>query len=132
MVNQLLAALASELRSDISVQLFVTRTLPSTERECKLVVCHCNNLIDKILQSSNKSLKDWPSMPLPQHDWVMLVGNRMIIEQRSYDVDEQAHLAAHKIPTLNQGQRAAFDAIMKAVQEKSGQTFFLHGPGGTC
>ena len=41
-------------------------------------------LIDKILQSSNKSLKDWPSMPLPQNDWVMLVGNRLIIEQRSY------------------------------------------------
>src|SRR6201996_7208468 len=88
-------------------------------------------LIDKILQSSNKSLKDWPSMPLPQHDWMILVGNRLIIEQRSYDVDEQAHLAAQKIPTLNQGQRAAFDAIVKAVQEKSGQTFFLHGPGGT-
>ena len=44
MVNQLLAAFASELRSDISVLLFVMRTLPSTKRECKLVVCHLNNI----------------------------------------------------------------------------------------
>ena len=41
-VNQLLAAFASELRSDNSVLLFVARTLPSTECECKLVVCHRN------------------------------------------------------------------------------------------
>jgi chromosomal replication initiation ATPase DnaA len=46
-------------------------------------------------------------------------------------VDEQAALAAENIPRLNQGQRAAFDEIVKAVDEQSGKTFFLHGPGGT-
>jgi primosomal protein N' len=45
--------------------------------------------------------------------------------------DEQAQLATQHIPTLNLAQRSSFDAIINAVKTKSGQTFFLHGPGGT-
>ena len=60
-----------------------------------------------------------------------MVGNRLIAEQLSYDNDEQTGLANQRIPTLNNGQHAAFDAIVNAVELKSGQTFFLHGPGGT-
>ena len=50
-------------------------------------------LIDNILHGSNKSLHDWSTMPLPQNDWAAVVGNRLIAEQRSYDIDEQALLA---------------------------------------
>src|SRR5277367_4315794 len=85
-------------------------------------------LIDRILRAGNKELKDWPAMPLPQIDWNLAVGNRLVADQRSYDLDEQAQLATQRIPTLNIGQRAAFDAIVTAVEEKSGKTFFLHGP----
>ena len=88
-------------------------------------------LIDRILRAGNKALQDWPSMPLPQNDWAAALGNRLIADQRSYDRDEQAQLATQRIPTLNDGQHAAFDAIVSAVETKSGQTFFLHGPGGT-
>ena len=70
-------------------------------------------------------------MPLPQHNWQAVVGNRLIAEQLSYDNDEQTEVADQRIPTLNNGQHAAFDAIVNAVETKSGQTFFLHGPGGT-
>ena len=88
-------------------------------------------LIDGILSGGNKSLRDWPTMPLPQMDWAAAVGNRLIAEQRSYDIDEQAQLAIQHIPTLNPAQRSSFDAIVNAVETQSGQTFFLHGPGGT-
>ena len=88
-------------------------------------------LIDGILRGSNKSLQDWPTMPLPQNDWAAAVGNRFIAEQRSYNVDEQSQLATQRIPTLNPAQRSSFDAIVNAVETQSGQTFFLHGPGGT-
>ena len=70
-------------------------------------------------------------MPLSQHNWQAVVGNRLIAEQLSHDNDEQTGLANQRIPTLNNGQRAAFDAIVNAVETQSGQTFFLHGPGGT-
>src|SRR5271163_942319 len=88
-------------------------------------------LIDRILRAGNKDLGHWPAMPLPQFDWNLAVGNRLVADQRSYDLDEQAQLATQRIPTLNVGQRAAFDAIVTAVENKSGKTFFLHGPGGT-
>ena len=65
-------------------------------------------------------------MPFPQHNWEAVVGNRLFAEQLSYDNDEQTGLAYQRIPTLNSGQRAAFDAIVNAVESKSGQTFFLH------
>jgi hypothetical protein len=69
-------------------------------------------------------------LPFPIENWAELIGNPLIREQH-YNVEEQAALAAENIPRLNQGQRAAFDEIVKAVDENSGQTFFLHGPGGT-
>jgi hypothetical protein len=70
-------------------------------------------------------------MPLPQNDWAAAVGNRLIAEQRSYNIDEQAQLGTQHIPTLNPAQRSSFDAIVNAVETQSGQTFFLHGPEGT-
>src|SRR6202789_2694972 len=88
-------------------------------------------LIDHILRGGNKSLQDWPTMPLPQFDWAAAVGNRLIAEQRTYDIDEQAQLATERIQTLNPAQRSSFDSIVNAVETQSGQTFFLHGPGGT-
>jgi GTPase SAR1 family protein len=32
---------------------------------------------------------------------------------------------------INLEQQSAFDKIVEAVENKTGQTFFLHGPGGT-
>jgi hypothetical protein len=87
-------------------------------------------LIDRILQVSNQSLREWPMLPYPVGNWAELIGNPLIREQR-YNVDEQAALAAENIPKLNQEQHSAFDEIVKAVDEQSGQTFFLHGAGGT-
>jgi PIF1-like helicase len=70
-------------------------------------------------------------MPLSQHNWAAAVGNRLIAEQHDYENDEQTDLGNQHIPTLNNGQHVAFDAIVNAVETKSGQTFFLHGPGET-
>ena len=60
-----------------------------------------------------------------------MVGNKLIADQLSYDNEEQTGLANQRIPTLNNGQCAAFDAIVNAVKTKSGQTFFHYGPEGT-
>ena len=88
-------------------------------------------LIDVLLHNKNRSLQDWPAMPPPQHNWQAVVGNRLIAERLSYDNDEQTGLANQRIPTLNNGQCAPSDAIVNAMETQSGQTFLLHGPGGT-
>lgn len=61
----------------------------------------------------------------------MLPQNRLIAEQRHYDRDRETAMAEERIPTLNPEQRAAFDKIVSAVEDKTGQSFFLHGAGGT-
>ena len=78
-----------------------------------------------------KTLADWLTMPQPQEDWDALIGNRLIAEQRNYDMAQEEQVAAQRIPTLNAGQHSAFDLIVTAVMNKTGQSFFLHGPGGT-
>ena len=90
-------------------------------------------LIDKLLRSSNANngLEHWPKMPQPQQNWALHVGNHLIMEQLDYDPEEQTHLANEWIPKLNEEQWKAFDEIVDAVNTKSGQFFFLHGPGGT-
>ena len=88
-------------------------------------------LIEEILQRSNKSLRNWPMLPLPQQNWEHAIGNRLIAEQHNYNLEQQAQYAADHIPCLNPDQQSAFDKIVDAVENKTGQTFFLHGPGGT-
>jgi hypothetical protein len=88
-------------------------------------------LIDKILKLRGTSLRHYPPMPLPVQDWDQQLGNHLIREQRDYDPVQQQQLADQRIPTLNADQRAAYDAILNAVETESGQCFFLNGPGGT-
>ena len=70
-------------------------------------------------------------MPLPVGDWLAIVENPPIQEQRSYNPAEQEQLGAAHIPTLNPEQREAFNKITYAVEHQTGQSFLLHGPGGT-
>ena len=70
-------------------------------------------------------------MPQVVENWGALLENAFIQEQHQYDVDEQARLAEECIPNLNENQQAAFERITSAIANRIGETFFLHGPGGT-
>ena len=72
-------------------------------------------LIDKLLCSSdgNKGLEHWPTMPQPQQNWAIHVGNHLIMEQLDYAVEEQTHLANEPIPKLNEEQQKAFGGTGK-------------------
>ena len=89
-------------------------------------------LIDQLLRQSGKTLADW-DMPQVERDWGIILQNQnpLILEQRSYDVVEQAELAEECINSLNPDQRSAFDKIIAAITNSTGETFFLHGAGGT-
>jgi len=90
-------------------------------------------LIDQLLIKAGKRLQDWDSLPQVTGDWGTLLQNLnpLIAEQRDYDPQELAALAEQHIATLNPDQRSAFDKITSAVTNKTGEIFFLHGPGGT-
>ena len=86
-------------------------------------------LIDKLLSVFGKGLRNWPTLPLPDFDWGAIV-NPLIGEQL-YPSEVQGRLAEEFIPKLNSDQKRAFDKIYSAVEQKSGEIFFLHGSGGT-
>jgi hypothetical protein len=87
-------------------------------------------LIDKLLSHSGRRLQDWDSMPQFVENWGAIFGNPLIMEQHQYNPEEQAQLAAQCLASLNQDQHAAFEKITSAVSTRSGEIFFLHGPGG--
>ena len=89
-------------------------------------------LIDQLLGQSGKRLQDWDSMPQVVGNWrdILHDPNPLITEQRQYNQQEQAVLAAEYIDKLNPDQRSAFQRIGLAITNKTGETFFLHGPGG--
>lgn len=88
-------------------------------------------LLDRILQKSGRSLRDFDTMPRWTHNWAELADNNLIAEQLNYNRDEQRVQAEGRVRQLNNDQRMAFDRIMESVQHGHGSTFFLDGPGGT-
>jgi hypothetical protein len=88
-------------------------------------------LIDKLLSHHGKRLQDWETMPLIEGNWGQVFGNRLMLEQQDYFTPELAGQAAERIATFTPDQSAAFEKITSAVSTKSGEIFFLHGPGGT-
>ena len=88
-------------------------------------------LIDRLLSQFNKSLRNWPDMPQVEQEWADAVQNALIARERDYDIDHEAQLGEERLALLNQDQRSAFDLVNQAVQSGSGQSFFLHGAGGT-
>ena len=88
-------------------------------------------LIDQLLSQKGRKLEEWTTMPQSVENWGAILGNPLIREQQNYDVDELAAKAAECIASLNGDQHVAFERIISAITTKSGEIFFLHGPGGT-
>jgi hypothetical protein len=45
--------------------------------------------IEKYLEQNRKSLKDYPSIPYPQSYVTAQLGNRLIYDEKNYDVNQQ-------------------------------------------
>jgi hypothetical protein len=87
-------------------------------------------LLEKILQQKGRTLAAIEGMPMSQINWDHQLANRLILDERDYNRDEQTQLAEEQKQQFNEEQRAAFDTIVAAVDSKSGQCFFLQGAGG--
>ncbi|KAH7858485.1 hypothetical protein Vadar_024403 [Vaccinium darrowii] len=89
------------------------------------------HLLNELLQESGKSLLGFPPMHQPIGNWSNVVGNRLILEHRQFQIQAQDLDAQSSIQRLNNGQRTAYDAILTSVLENKGTTFFLNGGAGT-
>jgi len=87
--------------------------------------------IEVLLQSSGKSLKDYPPMPTADPALVPDLQNRLIREELSYDRGLLASEHDRLMGTMTDEQRNVYNRIMARVSENSLGLFFLYGYGGT-
>ncbi len=81
---------------------------------------------------NGKSLKDFPNMPLPSAniDYNTQDLDRLIREERSYNTIQLKRELDQNVPLLNEDQRAIYDTVIQAIQNRP-RCFFVNGPGGT-
>ncbi|XP_058761035.1 uncharacterized protein LOC131634386 [Vicia villosa] len=87
--------------------------------------------IETLLQNNNKSLKDFKPMPYPKDFVVSFIGNRLLYDERQYNVLEQQQIFANLYSSLTNEQRTIYEEIMDVVQKQRGGVFFLYSYGGT-
>ncbi|XP_020962284.1 uncharacterized protein LOC107606362 isoform X4 [Arachis ipaensis] len=92
--------------------------------------------IEKILNSYNKSLRDFPPMSILDmsqlNNQVYVDGmNRLICDELRYDRRQLALDHASYMQQLTDEQRVVYEQVIQAVQSGKGGVFFLYGYGGT-
>ena len=122
--------ICDDLKHQLQNHVFQNQNMEPTEEQIQDYGLY---LIDQLLGKSGKRLQDWDSMPQVVGNWrdILHDPNPLITKQRQYNQQEQAALATECIAKLNPDQHSAFERIDLAVTNKTGETFFLHGPGGT-
>ncbi|XP_072052195.1 uncharacterized protein [Arachis hypogaea] len=92
--------------------------------------------IENILNKYNKSLKDFPPMPMPDtnqcNNLLYPNGmNRLICDELRYDRQKLAAEHVTYLGLLTDEQKEVYNKVITAVQTGKGGVFFLYGYGGT-
>ncbi|KAL6558125.1 hypothetical protein OROMI_018475 [Orobanche minor] len=85
----------------------------------------------KLLVDNYSSLRNFDCMPIPDESIIADVGNMLILEETSYNLDEMCAEHSKLYPFLTGDQRTVYDKIMYAADKGVGGVFFLYGYGGT-
>jgi hypothetical protein len=101
---------------------------PSDEQIKSLALCFIRDLLQK-----HSSDLDEHHLPLPIHEFqpVRTLAERLIHEQRNFDIPLLRERVLRDSATLNAEQRIAYNEICEAVDAGNGGMFFLDGFGGT-
>ncbi|KAK9062537.1 hypothetical protein SSX86_019724 [Deinandra increscens subsp. villosa] len=87
--------------------------------------------IEKILIRNNSSLRNFNTMPYPDHELISISNNRLIAEELDYDQNNLQEEFDKLFGALTGEQRCIFNDIIKAVEDNKGGVFFVYGYGGT-
>ncbi|KAL6577795.1 hypothetical protein OROMI_010123 [Orobanche minor] len=87
--------------------------------------------ISKLLVDNYSSLRNFDCMPIPDESIIADVGNMLILEETSYNLDEMCAEHSKLYPLLTGDQRTVYDKIMYAVDKGVGGVFFLYGYNDT-
>ncbi|KAJ1257558.1 hypothetical protein BS78_10G005300 [Paspalum vaginatum] len=87
--------------------------------------------IEKLMQQTGTSLKNYPEIELPNTEEIQDLGNRLINEELSYDRDSLKDNLLTVLSSLNPEQQKAYSAILESVDKGLGKQIFVEGYGGT-
>ena len=89
-------------------------------------------LIRELLQKQDFNLPEY-HLPIPQHEFevVLTPEQRLLHEQRNFNINELRQTVVHDSARLNPDQRHAYEVLCQAVNNGQGGLFFLDGFGGT-
>jgi hypothetical protein len=74
--------------------------------------------IEKLMRQVGKSMKDYPQIEMPSADLLEEIGNRLMNEEMSYNIDIQREEHQRIYINLNVDKKIAFNAIMESVDKK--------------
>jgi hypothetical protein len=86
--------------------------------------------LEAILNSYGRSVTEF-GMELPSAEFLKILTNRAIMEERSYDRELLAAESASLVGRLNRDQQLIFDEVIHAVNTHQQKLIFLYGHGGT-
>jgi len=86
--------------------------------------------IQKTLESNNKSLKDFPEMPLVDTTLVA-TESRLILDELEDDPTSLVDQISEKENMLNYEQREIYNEIINSVYNNEQKQFFINAAGGT-
>lgn len=87
--------------------------------------------LEKLLIQSNKSLSDFPDMPIPEKNIMNELTNSLLKEEMNYNINKEKTEHARLLSTLNSDQQIVYNSVMDSIEHSKGKLFFLYGPGGT-
>ncbi|XP_019179623.1 PREDICTED: uncharacterized protein LOC109174850 [Ipomoea nil] len=73
--------------------------------------------LEKLLNAWNKSLSDYPPMPMPDENNDWLFGNRLLFEEMSYDREDLMHQHNSLHPKLTDEQLLIYNKVMADVEK---------------
>ncbi|KAF7810475.1 ATP-dependent DNA helicase PIF1-like [Senna tora] len=87
--------------------------------------------IDKLLRNNERTLMDFPPLPVPNGNSISNLQNQLILDKLNFDKEELAVESAHLISKMTNKQKYIFYQIMHSTSTPNGGVFFVHGYGGT-
>ncbi|KAF7812812.1 ATP-dependent DNA helicase PIF1 [Senna tora] len=87
--------------------------------------------IENMLRLNGRSLKDYPPMPLPNDSIMDNMTNVLMSEELNYDRELLRSKHHALFLSLTSEQRNIYDLVMNAVNNSTGELFFVNGFGGS-
>nr|GEX35404.1 DNA helicase [Tanacetum cinerariifolium] len=117
------------MSNDIPYVASILLGIPNLHIESSELENYTKYEFEACLNHCSRSLTDF-GIPLPPEDLMLVLTNRLLMEEKSYDHDLMAIKRDKLIHKLNDCQRDIFNLIIHAVATKTQELIFVYGHGG--